>query len=451
MKVHFIAIGGSAMHNLALAMHHKGFEVSGSDDEIFEPSKSRLDRYGLLPTTIGWNTDKIDSNLDYIILGMHARKDNPELLKANKLGLKVYSYPEFIYEQSKNKTRVVIAGSHGKTTISAMVLHVLHYHGMDCDFMIGAQLDGFETMVKLTEKNEFILLEGDEYLSSPIDLRPKFLHYKPNIALISGIAWDHVNVFPTYEEYFQQFELLLDSMEIGGAVVYNQTDAEVQRAVDSTKNEIKKFGYGLPDYTIDDGKVSLNTADGIVPLSIFGKHNMNNLEGARWICNQMGISDEQFYEAIPSFTGASRRLEILHEDKNLVIYRDFAHAPSKVNATVNAVKENFENRKVIACFELHTFSSLSIDFMNQYSGSMDMADEALVYFNPEVVAHKKLPALNAAEIKERFGNEAIKVFDNNQALLLAIKKSIGTERCVLLIMSSGSFDGINWKKELGIV
>ncbi len=451
MKVHFIAIGGSAMHNLALAMHHKGFEVSGSDDEIFEPSKSRLDKYGLLPTTIGWNPDKIDSNLDYIILGMHARKDNPELLKANELGLKVYSYPEFIYEQSKNKTRVVIAGSHGKTTISAMVLHVLHYHGMDCDFMIGAQLDGFETMVKLTEKNEFILLEGDEYLSSPIDLRPKFLHYKPNIALISGIAWDHVNVFPTYEEYFQQFELLLDSMEIGGAVVYNQTDAEVQRAVDSTKNEIKKFGYGLPDYTIDDGKVSLNTADGIVPLSIFGKHNMNNLEGARWICNQMGISDEQFYEAIPGFTGASRRLEILHEDKNLVIYRDFAHAPSKVNATVNAVKENFENRKVIACFELHTFSSLSIDFMNQYSGSMDMADEALVYFNPEVVAHKKLPALNAAEIKERFGNEAIQVFDNNQALLSAIKKSIGTERCVLLIMSSGSFDGINWKKELGIV
>ncbi len=451
MKVHFIAIGGSAMHNLALAMHHKGFEVSGSDDEIFEPSKSRLNKYGLLPSSIGWNPDRISPDLDYIILGMHARKDNPELLKANELGLKVYSYPEFIYEQSKEKTRVVIAGSHGKTTISAMVLHVLHYHGKDCDFMIGAQLEGFDTMVKLTKENEFILLEGDEYLSSPIDLRPKFLHYKPNIALISGIAWDHVNVFPTYEEYFKQFELLLDSMEVGGAVVYNKTDKEVQRAVDSTKNEIKKFGYGLPDYTIDDGKVSLNTPDGAVPLSIFGKHNMNNLEGARWICNQMGVSDEQFYEAIPTFSGASRRLEILHEDENLTIYRDFAHAPSKVTATVNAVKENFENRKVIACFELHTFSSLSIEFMKQYSGSMDKADEALVYFNPEVVAHKKLSALNSAEIKSQFGNASLNVFDDNQTLLAAVKKSIGTEKCVLLVMSSGSFDGINWKKELGLV
>ncbi len=439
------------MHNLALAMHHKGFEVSGSDDDIFEPSKSRLNKYGLLPSSIGWNPDRISSDLDYIILGMHARKDNPELLKANELGLKVYSYPEFIYEQSKDKTRVVIAGSHGKTTISAMVLHVLHYHGKDCDFMIGAQLEGFDTMVKLTKENEFILLEGDEYLSSPIDLRPKFLHYKPNIALISGIAWDHVNVFPTYEEYFKQFELLLDSMEVGGAVVYNKTDKEVQRAVDSTKNEIKKFGYGLPDYTIDDGKVSLNTPDGAVPLSIFGKHNMNNLEGARWICNQMGVSDEQFYEAIPTFSGASRRLEILHEDENLTIYRDFAHAPSKVTATVNAVKENFANRKVIACFELHTFSSLSIEFMKQYSGSMDKADEALVYFNPEVVAHKKLPALNSAEIKSQFGNDSLNVFDDNQTLLAAVKKSIGTEKCVLLVMSSGSFDGINWKKELGLV
>ena len=451
MKVHFIAIGGSAMHNLALAMHHKGFEVSGSDDEIFEPSKSRLAKYGLLPSSIGWNPERISSDLDYIILGMHARKDNPELLKANELGLKVYSYPEFIYEQSKDKTRVVIAGSHGKTTISAMVLHVLHYNDMDCDFMIGAQLEGFDTMVKLTQENEFILLEGDEYLSSPIDLRPKFLHYKPNIALVSGIAWDHVNVFPTYKEYFKQFELLLNSMEVGGAVIYNQLDTEVQRAIEGTKNEIKKFGYGLPDYSIDDGDVSLNTPEGEVPLSIFGKHNMNNLEGARWICNQMGVSDEQFYEAIPTFTGASRRLEILHEDENLKIYRDFAHAPSKVTATVNAVKENFANRKVIACFELHTFSSLSIEFMEQYSGSMNMADEALVYFNPDVVAHKKLPVLNAAEIKSQFGNEALRVFDDNQALLAAVKNSLGKKKCVLLVMSSGSFDGINWKKELDIV
>jgi UDP-N-acetylmuramate: L-alanyl-gamma-D-glutamyl-meso-diaminopimelate ligase len=451
MKVHFIAIGGSAMHNLALAMHNKGYEVSGSDDEIFEPSKSRLAKHGLLPNQIGWNPDKITSDLDYIILGMHARKDNPELLKANELGLKVYSYPEFIYEQSKDKTRVVIAGSHGKTSISAMVLHVLHYHNLDCDFMIGAQLEGFDTMVKLTSDNEFILLEGDEYLSSPIDLRPKFLHYKPNIALISGIAWDHVNVFPTYKDYFKQFELLLDCIEPGGAVVYNQLDSEVKRAVGGTSNEIKKFGYALPDYTIDDGEVNLQTTLGDVPLSIFGKHNMNNLEGARWICNQMGISDEQFYEAIPQFTGASRRLELLHKDDHLIIYRDFAHAPSKVMATVNAVKENYANRKVIACFELHTFSSLSINFMEQYHGSMEKADEALVYFNPAVVKHKKLPALSATEIKAKFGNETLQVFDSNTKLLEKIKHAITTEnRCVLLVMSSGSFDGINWNKELGV-
>lgn len=450
MKVHFIAIGGSAMHNLALALYHKGYQVSGSDDEIFEPSRSRLDKHGLLPKSTGWHPENISADLDYIILGMHARKDNPELLRAQELGLKVYSYPEFIYEQSKDKTRVVIAGSHGKTTISAMILHVLHYHGRECDFMIGAQLEGFDTMVKLTHENEFILLEGDEYLSSPLDLRPKFLHYKPNIALISGIAWDHVNVFPTYEEYLKQFELLLESIEAGGAVIYNETDPEVVKVVEETKNQVKKFGYSLPDYTVNDGKVSLNTEDGAVPLAIFGKHNMNNLEGARWICNQMGITDEQFYEGIPSFKGASRRLEVLHTGTQLMAYRDFAHAPSKVKATVNAVKENFSDRKVIACLELHTFSSLNIDFMDEYAGSMDEADMALVYFNPAVVAHKKLPPLDTAAIQARFKNDQLRVFDSNQELIAEVKKAVAEEPCVLLIMSSGSFDGINWKKELNL-
>ncbi len=448
MKVHFIAIGGSAMHNLALALHHTGYQVSGSDDEIFEPSRSRLDKYGLLPSETGWNPRKINSDLDYIILGMHARKDNPELLRARELGLRVYSYPEFIYEQSKDKTRVVIAGSHGKTTISAMILHVLHYHDMECDFMIGAQLEGFETMVKLTDTNEFILLEGDEYLSSPLDLRPKFLHYKPNIALISGIAWDHVNVFPTYQEYYHQFELLLNEMESGGAVVYNQTDTEVAKVVADTKNEIKKFGYSLPSYTVDDGKVTLHTDEGPITLAIFGRHNMNNLEGARWICNQMGVTDEQFYEAIPTFKGASRRLEVLFESRQVVAYRDFAHAPSKVSATVAAVKENFENRKVIACLELHTFSSLNINFMDEYAGSMDTADQALVYFNPSVVAHKKLPALRTADIQSRFKNEKLQVFNSNSELLKKVRELVNEDPCVLLIMSSGNFDGIDWKTEL---
>ena len=445
MKVHFIAIGGSAMHNLALALKQKGYEVSGSDDEIFEPSKSRLNAKGLLPKQMGWNPDNISTDLDYVILGMHARKDNPELLKAQELGVPVLSYPEFIYQQSKDKTRVVIAGSHGKTTISAMILHVLHYHNHDCDFMIGAQLEGFDTMVKLTHENEFILLEGDEYLSSPIDLRPKFLHYKPNIALLSGIAWDHVNVFPTFEDYTRQFDLLLESIEPGGVVIYNATDSEVNRVVENTKNEVKKFPYSLPDYEVNDGQAHLITEEGQVPLSVFGKHNMNNLEGARWICSQMGINDEQFYEAITSFKGAARRLETISNSKTVEAFRDFAHAPSKVKATVEAVKESYPNKRVIACLELHTFSSLNINFMDQYAGSMDSADMSFVYFNPRVVAHKKLPELNVADIQQKFGNSNIQVFDNNYPLIETIKENLAKDD-VLLIMSSGSFDGIDWKK-----
>ncbi|AEV31443.1 UDP-N-acetylmuramate-alanine ligase [Owenweeksia hongkongensis DSM 17368] len=445
MKVHFIAIGGSAMHNLAIALHQKGYEVSGSDDEVFEPSRSRLDSRGLLPKSMGWYPENITTDLDYIILGMHARKDNPELAKANELGIKVLSYPEFIFEQSKDKTRVVIAGSHGKTTISAMILHVLHYHNHQCDFMIGAQLEGFDAMVRLTNDSDFILLEGDEYLSSPIDLRPKFLHYKPNITLISGIAWDHVNVFTTYDDYVKQFDLLLESIEPGGVVIYNQTDTEVDNVIERTKNEVKKFAYGLPDYEVNDGHAVLNTEEGPVPLSIFGKHNMNNLEGARWICNQMGINDEQFYEAITSFKGAARRLETIDASEGIKAFRDFAHAPSKVNATVNAVKESFPNRRVIACLELHTFSSLNIEFMDQYAESMDAADVKYVYFNPEVVAHKRLPELNTQAIQDKFGNSQLEVFDDNTNLISKIKTELKKDD-VLLIMSSGSFDGIDWKK-----
>ncbi len=446
MKVHFIAIGGSAMHNLAIALHEKGYQVSGSDDEIFEPSRSRLHKYDLLPSDSGWHPEKITTELDSIILGMHARKDNPELLRAEELGLRVFSYPEFLYEQSKDKTRVVIAGSHGKTTISAMILHVLSYHNMDCDFMIGAQLEGFETMVKLTSNNEFILLEGDEYLSSPTDLRPKFLHYRPNICLISGIAWDHVNVFPNYEDYFRQFQLLLQNIEPGGAVIYNETDAEVVKAVTGSTNEVKKFGYSLPGYQVNNGHAQLFTDEGAIPLQIIGKHNMNNLEGARWICNLMGVTDEQFYEAIPSFKGASRRLETIYTDEQLTVFRDFAHAPSKVKATVEAVSESFPGHSIVACLELHTFSSLNIAFMNQYAGSMDAADHQLVYFNPEVVAHKKLPSLSAEDVQQKFNQPFLQVYNSNKLLISDLKELVQNEPAVLLIMSSGNFDGIDWKK-----
>lgn len=448
MKVHFIAIGGSAMHNLALALHKKGLTITGSDDEIFEPSRGRLNKAGLLPESMGWHPERITEDLDYIVLGMHARQDNLELLRAQELGLKVYSYPEFLYEQSKDKTRVVIAGSHGKTSITAMVLHVLNYHNRDCDYMLGAQLEGFDTMVKITEHNEFILLEGDEYLSSPIDRRPKFLHYRPNICLISGIAWDHVNVFPTFEDYSKQFELLIEAIEPGGALVYNELDENLTEMVENTSHEVKKFPYDYPEFEIEDGVVSLITEEGMVPLSIFGKHNMNNLEGARWICNQMGISDEEFYTAIPDFRGASRRLELLDAGNNLRIYRDFAHAPSKVRATVQAVRENFPKHHLIACLELHTFSSLNPDFIGEYSGSMAAADTACVYFNPAVVAHKKLPPLQADQVRREFNEPGLLVFDNNAELLSYLREHIDPrQRSVLLVMSSGSFDGIDWLSE----
>jgi len=308
MNIHFIAIGGSAMHNLALALHQKGYLITGSDDVIFEPSKSKLEEEDLLPKEFGWYPEKIHDKLDAVILGMHAKADNPELLKAKQLGLKIYSYPEFLYEQSKNKTRVVIGGSHGKTTITSMILHVLHYNGKEIDFMVGAQLEGISTMVHLTEENDFILLEGDEYLSSPIDRRPKFHLYKPNIALLSGIAWDHINVFPTYENYLEQFKIFVESITSGGILVYNEEDADLREIAENTTNQIRKHAYKTPEYTIQDGTTILNTPEGDLPIEVFGAHNLNNLAGAKWICQHMGVDEDDFYEAISTFKGASKRL-----------------------------------------------------------------------------------------------------------------------------------------------
>ena len=390
MNVHFIAIGGSAMHNLAIALHNKGYIVTGSDDTIFEPSKTRLEAKGLLPETFGWFPNKITQDLDAIVLGMHAKVDNPELLKAQELGLKIYSYPEFLYEQSKHKTRVVIGGSHGKTTITSMILHVMHYHNRDVDFMVGAQLEGFDVMVKLTEDNDFIVLEGDEYLSSPIDRRPKFHLYKPNIALLSGIAWDHINVFPTYENYVEQFRIFVDSIVKGGSITYNEEDAEVKRVVEASENTIRKLPYHTPEYKVVNGETLLETPEGSLPIEVFGKHNLNNLAGAKWICQHMGIDQDDFYEAIASFKGASKRLEKIAENKTSVAYKDFAHSPSKVEATTNAVKEQYQNRTLVACLELHTYSSLNTEFLKEYKGTLDAADVAVVFYSPHAVEIKKL-------------------------------------------------------------
>lgn len=443
MRVHFIAIGGSAMHNLAIALHQKGDQVTGSDDTIFEPSKSRLERYGLLPEQFGWFPEKIISNLDAVILGMHAKEDNAELLKAQKLGLKIYSYPEFLYEQSKNKTRVVIGGSHGKTTITSMILHVLHYHDKQVDYMVGAQLEGFDTMVHLTEENDFIVLEGDEYLSSPIDRRPKFHLYRPNIALVSGIAWDHINVFPTFDNYVDQFRVFMNSIVNGGALVYNEEDVEVKKLAELAENPMRKFPYNTPQYRVEDGETLLDTPEGEMPIEVFGAHNLNNLAGAKWICQHMGVDEDDFYEAIASFKGASKRLEKIAENNSAVAYKDFAHSPSKVSATTKAVKEQYKNRTVIACLELHTYSSLNAEFLKEYKGALDAADEAVVFYSPHAVKIKQLKEVSVDQIVKSFGRENITVFTNPEGFKDYLKQK-DFSNSALLLMSSGNYGGLDF-------
>lgn len=442
MKIHFIAIGGSAMHNLALALAQKGYTVTGSDDAIFEPSLSRLKKQGIAPNSLGWFPDKITPDIDAVILGMHAHSDNPELQKAKELNLKIYSYPEFLYEQSKNKTRVVIAGSHGKTTITSMVLHVLKYHQVDVDYMVGAQLEGFDTMVKLTDTNEFMILEGDEYLSSPIDLRSKFLLYQPNIALLSGIAWDHINVFPTFESYKQPFINFVNTISQGGALIYNEEDKEVVEVAEQSSNYLKKFPYHTPNYVIKDEKVYLQTSEGELQLSLFGRHNLLNLEGARLVCNQIGIQNEAFYEAILSFKGASRRLEKIYDTNEYIVYKDFAHAPSKVMATVKAVKENFSNKRLIACLELHTYSSLNPEFLKQYKNTLDKADEALVFYSEDALKIKRMEPISKELIINSFEKNNLQVF-TDPVILENYLKEIDKNNSIFLMMSSGNYGGIN--------
>jgi len=442
MKIHFIAIGGSAMHNLALALEHKGYTISGSDDVIFEPSKSRLSNKGLLPEEFGWFPEKITDDLDAVILGMHAKPDNTELLKAQELGLIIYSYPEFLYEQSKNKTRVVIGGSHGKTTITSMILHVLNYHNRDVDYMVGAQLDGFDRMVHLTEENDFIVLEGDEYLSSPIDRRPKFHLYKPNIALLSGIAWDHINVFPTFENYVEQFKIFVDSIVKGGSITYNAEDLEVKKVVEASENSIRKLPYGTPEYSVENGQTLLETPEGPMPIEVFGKHNLNNLAGAKWICQNMGLDEDDFYEAIGTFSGASKRLEKIAESTFCVVYKDFAHSPSKVAATTNAVKEQYPDRKVIACLELHTYSSFNPEFLKEYKGALDAADLATVFYLPESVAIKKLKEVTPEQISEAFERNDLQIFTEASAFKDFVFGQ-DLKDSVLLLMSSGNYGGLD--------
>ena len=445
MRIHFIAIGGSAMHNLAIALHNKGEQVTGSDDEIFDPSRSRLAAKGLLPEQYGWFEDNISSDIDAVILGMHAKQDNIELLRAKALGLTIYSYPEFLYEQSKNKTRVVIGGSHGKTTITSMILHVMHYHDKEVDYMVGAQLEGFDTMVHLTKENDFIVLEGDEYLSSALDRRPKFHLYKPNIALLSGIAWDHINVFPTFDNYVEQFRIFLSQITHGGAIVYNQEDIEVKQVVETAQNQIKKYPYQTPRFSVENGDTLLDTEDGPMPIEVFGKHNLNNLEGARWICQLMGVQQEDFYEAISTFKGASKRLEKIGQGPTSIAYKDFAHSPSKVRATTQALKSQYPERSLLACLELHTYSSLNPEFLSEYKGTLNGADKAVVFYSPNAVKIKKLDAVSSSQILKAFQREDLVVFTDPAAFQDYLFEQDFTDTS-LLLMSSGNYGGLDFEK-----
>ncbi|MBS1646627.1 MAG: peptidoglycan synthetase [Bacteroidetes bacterium] len=444
MKIHFIAIGGSVMHNMALAMKNKGYIVTGSDDEINEPSRSRLQKQGLLPEQEGWFPEKLDASYEAVILGMHARADNPELLRAQELGLRVYSYPEYMYEQTKEKIRIVVGGSHGKTTITSMILHVLKHAQKDFDYLVGAQLQGFDTMVKLTKEAPIAIFEGDEYLASPIDRRPKFHLYKPNIAIISGIAWDHINVFPTYQNYVAQFETFIQIIEPKGSLIYCAADTELKQLVEKTPTKADKYPYQVPAHEIKNGLTYLITPqEKKIPLKIFGHHNLMNLEGARLVCEQVGIDSNTFYEAIQSFTGAAKRLELVKATDHFAFYKDFAHSPSKLKATIEAMKEQYPHRYLVACMELHTFSSLNEQFLKEYAGCMNAADEAVVYFNPHTIEHKKLKPITTEQVQQAFASKMLKVFTQSNQVAEHLKNNSWQDKN-LLMMTSGTFDGINF-------
>ncbi|MCY7360321.1 MAG: Mur ligase domain-containing protein [Rudanella sp.] len=440
--IHFISIGGSAMHNLALALQQQGHTITGSDDEIYEPSRTRLAQHGLLPLEMGWFPERIHTRLSCVILGMHARKDNPELARAQELGLTIYSYPEYVYQQSSQKHRVVIAGSHGKTTITSMIMHVLRFHKRVFDYLVGAQVDGFETMVRLTPEAPVIVIEGDEYASSPIDPQPKFIHYQPHIALISGMAWDHVNIYPTWDLYVDQFEMLADAMPRGGILIFDETDDILDVVGQKDRPDVAKVPYGIHPHQIRAGKTVLLAKDGSeIPVLIFGEHNMKNIAGAMAVCDRLGVTEAMFYEAIGSFKGESKRLEKLSETPELVVYRDFAHAPSKVEATTEAVKAQFPDRKLLAAVELHTFSSLNKDFLGQYRHTLKTADSAVVYFNEHTLAIKRLAPISVADVKAAFDHPDLHVFTETADLKTFLdgqREQVG----VMLLMSSGTFGGL---------
>lgn len=441
-RIHFIAIGGSVMHNLAIALHQMGDVISGSDDEIFEPSRSKLKSNGLLPDKEGWDPTNITSDLDAVIVGMHAREDNPELLEAQKKGIRVYSFPEYIYEHAEDKQRVVIAGSHGKTTITSIIMHVLNYFDRKFDYAVGAHINGFDTMVRLSDA-PIIIIEGDEYLSAPTDKTPKFLKYHHHIGLISGIAWDHINVFPDEDEYVKQFEVFADATPKGGSLAYCDEDAMATVIGNKEREDVHRLSYQTHPHIIENGVTYLTNGSEKIQIKLFGKHNLQNISGAKEVLKKIGISEDQFYQAIPSFEGADKRLELVADKPSTTIFKDYAHAPSKVRATTLAVKEQYPERELVACLELHTFSSLTKEFLKEYKGTMKYANLPIVYFNPLTIEHKKLEPINEGDIKASFDESRLTVFDDSDKLLSFLQSQDWSDKN-LLMMSSGTFNGLNF-------
>ena len=445
MNIHFIAIGGAIMHQLALALHRKGNKITGSDDEINDPAKTNLQKAGLLPEKNGWFPEKITKDIEAVVLGMHAKGDNPELLRAQELGVPIYSFPEYVYEVSKDKRRVIIAGSHGKTTITSMVMHILKQSGKEFDYLVGAKVSGFDQSVQLTDA-PLIVLEGDEYPASVIEKKPKIFFYHPHISVLSGIAWDHINVFPTYENYCSQFEQYLSGMENGATLFYNAEDSEVIRIVEKSAKHLNAQPYKMPNFRYENGEAVIETEEGAMKLSVFGRHNLLNMEAAVAVCEALGMKRQDCYKAISSFAGAAKRLEKLFDKENIVAYRDFAHAPSKLKATLDAVREAYPNHRLIACFELHTYSSLNEKFLSEYSGSMNAADDAIVYFSHHALSLKRLPELETETVKKYFQQGSLEAIADKSILEAKVSQLVNdaNQPVCLLLMSSGTFDGIDW-------
>lgn len=440
MNIHFISIGGSVMHQLAIALKRKGYQISGSDDEIFEPAKSNLKQEGLLPTQPGWLPERISSTLDAVILGMHAKADNPELLRAQELKLPVYSFPEYIFKESVHKKRVVVGGSHGKTTTTAMIMHVLREAHKDFDYLVGARLQGFDQSVNITDA-PLMICEGDEYPASTLERRPKFHFLFPHIAVLTGIAWDHINVFPTFENYLQQFTLFIDKIEPGGVLIYNETDEVLKKLVnDHLRKDLQYKPYGVLPHTIEDGQTTITIDQATGRLKVFGNHNLLNMHAAWLVCQQLGIDAAMFVHAIHSFTGASKRLELLSRNQSTTVYRDFAHAPSKLKATIEAVRNQFPQKRIIAIFELHTFSSLNEAFIKEYNGVMNDADEAVVFYSKHALQLKRMPPLQKEAVLNGFGKKELQVFNHRQELENWLEQQ-NYQNSVVLFMSSGNYEG----------